>query len=80
MLNNAAGFSSTEHTSGTMDTRPGQLFENCPTCERETAHSVSIELRQERIVGGRTKYAKEPYRVSVCDSCGETEHLRMNDR
>jgi len=80
MINNAERFTHPEHTPETMDARPGQFAENCPTCGRETAHSVSIELRHERIVGGHTKYAREPYRVSVCEGCGETEWLRMSDR
>lgn len=63
-----------------MNAMPERLFENCPTCGRETAHSVSIELRHERPEGSQMKYSREPYRVSVCDSCGTTERLRMNDR
>jgi len=63
-----------------MDTTLGQLSESCPNYGHETTHSVSIELRHERIAGGRTKYDKEPYRVSACDSCGATERPRMNDQ
>jgi hypothetical protein len=80
MTSNAERFRNPEHTSETMDARPGQFSEDCPACGRETAHSVSIELRHERPERSHTGYSREPYRVSVCDSCGATERLRMNDQ
>jgi hypothetical protein len=59
---------------------PGYVVEDCPDCQRETPHVVSIEILEESTEGTKTAYSREPYRVSVCEYCETRERLRMNDQ
>lgn len=59
---------------------PGYVLEDCPDCGRETPHTVSIEILEEGTDSEKIAYSREPYRVSVCEHCGSTEQLRMNDQ
>jgi hypothetical protein len=59
---------------------PGSVLEHCGECGRETPHAVSIEILEEGSGGEKVAYSREPYRVSVCERCGSTEQLRMNDQ
>lgn len=67
------------HGSGTMTTTmPGSnLREFCERCERETRHAVKIELRTENVDAAGC--SREPYRVSRCLVCEDTQARRMND-
>lgn len=56
--------------------------EDCPSCERVTAHDVRIEIREggtsyaeER---GTMKYSRGPYRVTECAVCGHVEEERIS--
>lgn len=53
--------------------------EHCPTCERETTHSVSLQLITESDSVDNAAYSREPYRVSECLACGERSVVRMNN-
>ncbi|AHG04352.1 hypothetical protein HALDL1_12665 [Halobacterium sp. DL1] len=53
--------------------------EFCERCDRDTPHSVAIELRTESDRSENTEFSREPYRVSTCMSCDGTTALRMND-
>ncbi|MFB6072975.1 MAG: hypothetical protein ABEJ88_08405 [Halobacterium sp.] len=53
--------------------------EYCETCDRETAHSVEIELRTESDSPENDEFSREPYRVSTCLACDATTSIRMND-
>lgn len=56
------------------------ISEYCQHCNRETTHSVQIQLRTESDEENETAmYSREPYRVSECRSCGETDSVRMNN-
>ncbi|MFO7926815.1 MAG: hypothetical protein ACQET5_04240 [Halobacteriota archaeon] len=66
-----------------MSTKPddtgGPMTEPCETCERETPHDVSIELRTESQRTENAEYSREPYRVSVCRLCSAERSIRMNN-
>lgn len=53
--------------------------EACDSCDQETSHAVSIEIRTESDKPQNREYSREPYRVSTCRVCGERTTLRMND-
>jgi len=55
------------------------MTEYCPTCGCERAHDISIELVTESDTATNAAFSREPYRVSVCRSCGRRTERRMND-
>ena len=55
------------------------VSEPCDICERDTTHSVSIELRTESGKAENAEFSREPYRVSECMICGGETALRMNN-
>ena len=55
------------------------LTEECPRCERQTPHDVSVEILTESTKQQNSEYSREPYRVSKCSRCGETTKTRMNN-
>jgi hypothetical protein len=57
----------------------GAVTETCPACERETAHSVRIEIRTESDKHENAAFSREPYRVATCRVCGAEEAIRMNN-
>ncbi|MEF8783125.1 MAG: hypothetical protein V5A39_03230 [Haloarculaceae archaeon] len=59
---------------------PRHILEDCSSCQRETPHHVSIEIREENPDPERAAYSREPYRVSVCARCEREKQVRMNDR
>lgn len=54
-------------------------MEFCEACDDEVPHAVQIELRFESESSENAAFSREPYRVSECRSCGETNAIRMND-
>jgi hypothetical protein len=70
-----------EDPSRTFD-GPDHAREECPECQRETPHAVSIEILEEGTGEGEGEaaYSREPYRVTVCEYCERREELRMNDQ
>lgn len=66
-----------------MSTKPddmdGTMTEPCETCDRETPHDVSIELRTESQRTENAEYSREPYRVATCRLCGAERSIRMNN-
>jgi hypothetical protein len=60
-------------------TGDGTVLEECHDCERETSHSVSIEIRTESKKRKNAAFSREPYRVSTCRACGTERALRMNN-
>lgn len=52
------------------------VVEACETCERETRHSVTVEMRSEN---PDSAFAREPYRVAECCECGRASTTRMNN-
>lgn len=55
------------------------IAEDCPDCDRETPHEVSIEILTESRKEKNAEFSREPYRVSVCRQCGREETVRMNN-
>ncbi|WP_255148723.1 hypothetical protein [Halorarius halobius] len=55
------------------------MLEECPSCERETPHEVSVRILTESDKGENAEFSREPYRVAVCDACGAEEKTRMNN-
>lgn len=53
--------------------------ESCTRCGHETPHTVTVEIKTESTKRENAQYSREPYRVSECLSCGETESVRMNN-
>jgi hypothetical protein len=53
-----------------------EVSEECETCERETPHEITLELRTEN---PNSNFSREPYRVAECTVCGETTTRRMNN-
>ena len=58
---------------------PDEMVEPCANCERETPHSVTVELWTESAGASNASFSREPYRVSECRSCGEEFAQRMSD-
>lgn len=63
----------------TTDSRANERSEHCPTCDRETAHTVSLQIVTESDSVDNAVFSREPYRVSECLVCGETTAVRMNN-
>jgi ribosomal protein S14 len=55
------------------------MAESCDNCGRETAHSVSVELKTESTKAENAQFSREPYRVTECRVCGEQRSQRMNN-
>lgn len=55
------------------------LTESCDDCERDTPHTVSIELRTESKKRENREFSREPYRITECMVCGSETALRMNN-
>lgn len=53
--------------------------ETCDDCERDTPHTVSIQLRTESKKPENAEFSREPYRISECMVCGAETMLRMNN-
>ncbi|MDR9382395.1 MAG: hypothetical protein RI560_12095 [Natronomonas sp.] len=66
-----------------MSTKPddtdGTMTESCESCDRNTPHDVSIELRTESQRTENAEYSREPYRVAACRLCGAEQSIRMNN-
>ncbi|WP_336343833.1 DUF7835 family putative zinc beta-ribbon protein [Halalkalicoccus ordinarius] len=55
------------------------MNEPCPTCDRNTDHVVSLEIRTEGTNPETARYSREPYRITRCLGCGERRSQRMNN-
>ena len=69
-------------TAAKMPTPPPALTEtdeDCPACGRTTTHTVRIEIRTESTKPENRAYSREPYRVTVCQTCETERSQRMND-
>ncbi|SEW25952.1 DUF7835 family putative zinc beta-ribbon protein [Halobacterium jilantaiense] len=55
------------------------MVEPCSNCDRETPHSVTVELRTESDGAANPSFSREPYRVTECRRCGEALAQRMSD-
>jgi hypothetical protein len=55
------------------------IHEECTECERETSHSVSLQILTESDKQENAQFSREPYRVSMCRICGTETKLRMNN-
>ena len=63
----------------TTDESVAGVTEDCPECERQTLHEVSVEILTESGKEENAQYSREPYRVSECNECGATTKRRMNN-
>jgi ribosomal protein L44E len=63
----------------TTSDRADERSEYCPTCDRETAHAVSLQIVTESENMDNAQFSREPYRVTECQVCGETDAVRMNN-
>ncbi|PSQ00433.1 hypothetical protein BRC94_05785 [Halobacteriales archaeon QS_5_70_17] len=64
---------------GALQNRTGDAHEHCPDCSRETAHSVSLQIRTESTKEENAEFSREPYRVCTCTVCGHETAQRMNN-
>lgn len=55
------------------------VVEDCDECERETRHSVDVEIRTESTSRENAEFSREPYRVAECLRCGAETTTRMNN-
>jgi len=55
------------------------LTEYCETCEMDTLHQVSVQMRTESTKDENAEFSREPYRVTECQRCGTRTSQRMND-
>ncbi len=53
--------------------------EYCEACAAETPHEVRVELRTESRKRENAEFSREPYRVAVCEACGDEATTRMNN-
>ena len=53
--------------------------EYCGACAAETPHAVRVELRTESGKRENREFSREPYRVTVCETCGAEVTTRMNN-
>lgn len=53
--------------------------EHCDTCERDTQHSISVEIKTESGKRENAEFSREPYRVTKCMACGTERSQRMNN-
>jgi len=56
-----------------------ETTEQCKACGKQTPHDVRIEIQTESTKTENTEFSREPYRVTECVECGETENKRMNN-
>lgn len=63
----------------TRDQSASDFTETCDGCERNTPHTVSIQLRTESKKRENAQFSREPYRISECMVCGAETALRMNN-
>ena len=57
------------------------LVETCMGCGQDTEHRVRLQILEENSSDDSESrsFSREPYRVSECSICGETETTRMNN-
>ena len=55
------------------------LTEFCDSCETDTLHQVSVQMRTESTKSENAEFSREPYRVAECQRCGTRSSQRMND-
>lgn len=53
--------------------------EVCDACDAETPHTVRVDILTESPNPKNAEFSREPYRISKCNICGETETTRMNN-
>jgi hypothetical protein len=63
----------------TTDTSVNGLREHCDSCDNETLHEVSVQMRTESGETENARFSREPYRVTECQHCGERTSQRMNN-
>lgn len=56
-----------------------ETTEHCNGCGESTPHDVTIEIQTESTSSENSEFSREPYRVTECVECGETESQRMNN-
>lgn len=47
--------------------------EYCPTCERDTEHDRTLDVREPR-----DGYGRDPHRVATCQECGTEKTERIS--
>jgi len=55
------------------------MTEHCASCEMDTLHSVSVQIKTESGKEENAQFSREPYRVAECERCGERSSQRMNN-
>lgn len=55
------------------------MTERCDSCQHETPHKVSVQIKTESTKTENAEFSREPYRVAECLSCGEVTNQRMNN-
>lgn len=60
------------------DGMPTTRVERCENCDQETLHEVYVHVFIESAEEDSAGHSRQPYRVTVCTSCG-TETLRRTN-
>ncbi|WP_227380171.1 DUF7835 family putative zinc beta-ribbon protein [Haladaptatus halobius] len=55
------------------------VVERCENCDRETSHTVTVEIRTESKKKENAEFSREPYRIATCQTCDEMTSQRMNN-
>ncbi len=55
------------------------MTEFCDSCDTDTLHQVSVQMRTESTKTENAQFSREPYRVAECQRCGTRSSQRMND-
>ncbi len=63
----------------TTDNSLSGMTEHCESCNLDTLHEVSIQLRTESLKEENAQFSREPYRVAECQRCGSRSTQRMNN-
>ncbi|QSG04019.1 DUF7835 family putative zinc beta-ribbon protein [Natranaeroarchaeum sulfidigenes] len=53
--------------------------ERCDSCDVETTHRVSVQLKTESRKEENAQFSREPYRIAECQECGTRTSQRMNN-
>jgi len=66
-------------TMATTTTEIDDLTEECDECDQQTPHTITVKILTESSQPENAQYSREPYRISECRVCGDTERTRMNN-
>ena len=63
----------------TTDNSFNGMTEYCESCDLDTLHEVSVQIKTESLKTENAQFSREPYRVAECQRCGNRTSQRMNN-